>query len=1229
MFAYEPSTNECLPLTCSDNCATCVEQPDYCVTCKTGQVLIFEQVEGSYETGRCECPSPDQTYVNDVCECPQGTTLNDLNRCACPNVFQTVDAATQTCQCPANSYADIQVSATATAAGTSATATTTLEDVCICGVTRGDGLNDILILDYDTVNNEYFCRCYNWSLVYNEDLRRCECANGFVARAGTCVCEAPRALRYDTATNTDICDCPGDNQVYDETNQECKCDDRNGYTMDTAGVCVFTPVANCAVQTGPENSDCISCVEGINYDQIHLPGESPCQCGYNQEYRDYDEFGNDIAPGCYCVPGRTGANCDETTCYNYVNTCDFCYESYPDHCLRCKANHVEISAGTYDFNQLNLHDHPIVECPNECVEGYKWDWNAETCVAMTCDAKCAPGKCVYAESLCTQCTNSLFSLHYISASELEVYGAPTEQSFEAGNCECLEGYREETINNGTGILASYTCVLKDECYFKCATCYQFNDPLSCLTCNDEYILEQTGLLGGRCVLPSNIGDNYYIDDSDPNNLRLVQCDSRCNGCFGPTNYECEACLDETQYRYSDLGCQCPGCQEWTSTTVAGSTESTWECRSLTCDKQGFYGPTCTDRCDLSCSCCEGAGADQCLGCRDNAYLAEYTTTAVGTDGSRRVGYCECYWSYYKDTETGECEQCNVVCNKCTGSGKAQCDSNYCNWPAHARTDGNDGCACPADMRATTNREQPCECTSSTQTFDPTTGHCVNNDTGCFDGFYAVNGECRACEWPCLTCSNADTCNECYNPFQPSTVVGFTPFFDYLKNCSCKDGYYFNYNECMQCTSPCLTCYGSMWDTCTSCNQYRVLEQETCQCDGANPNRSARSVVSPMMIAEFLGDYASIEANASATGTAADNSFYTVEDICLVFTACANDGQYRDEHTGECVACDSSCGECVGPSLAHCTMCPHGTHLVTWNADVFYGACRCDKAEHYYEAATGECLPCGSACHSCSNGQSCLACNDFASLGTDGQCYCNDNGAAIAQDCIPDVTICPNHCLNCDTGICCEQCMTGYTKNRDGVCTCPAGYYENYYNNTEFECLSCPANCSSCRGDICLACNEGAMLSNQNCRTCSNDYAASADGICQRTGCPDGTYTDSAGECVDCGEENCKKCSEACEGQGLAQVCELSCDECMPGMTYVRWIFEQTSTGGFSERKVECTDANADLDGTDCQCECLERGYFWDTYLNECRQCSPGCMDCDSNCSCNFCYDGWEFTSENR
>jgi hypothetical protein len=179
-------------------------------------------------------------------------------------------------------------------------------------------------------------------------------------------------------------------------------------------------------------------------------------------------------------------------------------------------------------------------------------------VVIDCDATCSEGKCVYDSSVCTECRDPTRKLSPMNSLELELFGSPVAPSHVAGTCICLEGYKEETDTAGAN---TGRCVLNNECYNKCATCFQFDDPQSCKTCKDEYILEEigTGTTGGRCVLPSNIGNNYYIDDSDPNVPKLVQCDSRCNGCFGPSNYECEVCADATQSRWNNEGCQCPGC----------------------------------------------------------------------------------------------------------------------------------------------------------------------------------------------------------------------------------------------------------------------------------------------------------------------------------------------------------------------------------------------------------------------------------------------------------------------------------------------------------------------------------------------------------------------------------------------------------------------------------------------------------------------------------------------
>ena len=319
---------------------------------------------GAYEVGTCNCPIIDMIYINNQCECPAGLSLNTFNRCSCPNDYMSVNPNTNTCECPKNSYFEVQASNA---------------EVCVCGVARGDGLDEILRMDYDYLRGEYYCTCRNSQLTYNEDLKKCECGNGFEAQQGECGCEAPRVIKFDQAANLDICVCPLDHQVYDETNHECKCDDRNGYVMNTTGECSLAPIENCKVQTGKNFKDCTQCVVGILYDSSALPNANPCACGDNMEYRDHDEFGNSIEAACYCVSGRTGANCDEIPCNDSSKTCDVCFESYPDQCLKCKDHVLVASESTFDFNQMNLHDHPIVTCAQECEEGYNWNYSNHVC----------------------------------------------------------------------------------------------------------------------------------------------------------------------------------------------------------------------------------------------------------------------------------------------------------------------------------------------------------------------------------------------------------------------------------------------------------------------------------------------------------------------------------------------------------------------------------------------------------------------------------------------------------------------------------------------------------------------------------------------------------------------------------------------------------------------------------------------------------------------------------
>ena len=820
-YVWDEANGVCTALTCAETCATCISQADYCVTC-TG-ILTFNQdatgagVQEIYgvQVGTCQCPSADQTYSasDDTCNCPTGTSLNSTGRCGCPVDVQRVNSSTFVCECPANSFQETMASTTATAGTASLIGTITWTEVCTCGASSGDGLSDILIMEYDQANDSYACVCRDSALTYNADLKRCECPDGYTALSGQCVCQAPRAVQLDQALNRDICTCTGDNQVYVETTNTCDC--AAGYTMDTATLtCGFTPIENCKTQTS--STDCTECLEGIAINTNAVTGENPCSCGINKEYRSVDEFGATINPGCYCVSGYTGDDCTSDACASLHNgACLSCYEAYPDKCLECKAN-IVVGVGDVaeEFIQELNHSINIYTCNRECAEGYRWVDQAQICEAMTCDSACAAGKCAYAEDLCTECVER----RVLTAATEEVLiqaGAPNTPTFtQAGSCLCITGYNEGAITNTAGTQTK-TCDLANTCYFKCATCYQWDDPQACLTCNDDYILQEIGTVGGQCVFPDNVGTNYYIEtDADGSNPRLKACDARCSGCFGPTNLQCEACADASQDRSNTTGCQCPGCQQWMSTTVTGSTELTFECRSTSCATEGYYGATCTAACDISCKCCEGEGATQCIGCRDNAYIADATTAVTGTN-SYLVGSCQCNAHYYMDTATGNCELCSPVCIVCTGSSKAACDSNECNWPAQPRSDGQAGCACPADMTVnsdTTNREQPCTCTNADYKFDYTTGQCVNNDTGCPNGQYAANGTCQLCVWPCLTCNNADTCNECYSPYLPSATTTIATH-TYLKNCVCQDGTYFDATTCLPCTNPCKTCIGSSQNQC--------------------------------------------------------------------------------------------------------------------------------------------------------------------------------------------------------------------------------------------------------------------------------------------------------------------------------------------------------------------------------------------------------------------------------
>ena len=104
-------------------------------------------------------------------------------------------------------------------------------------------------------------------------------------------------------------------------------------------------------------------------------------------------------------------------------------------------------------------------------------------------------------------------------------------------------------------------------------------------------------------------------------------------------------------------------------------------------------------------------------------------------------------------------------------------------------------------------------------------------------FLKDNGQCDKCHGDCASCHNQNDCDSCKEGY----YFNFDEKFCFnceigCRKCSnsdrceeCKDGYYLSSGKCYQCNWPCKTCYNS--SICTSCIDNYFLSSNKCfQCN---------------------------------------------------------------------------------------------------------------------------------------------------------------------------------------------------------------------------------------------------------------------------------------------------------------------------------------------------------------------------------------------------------------
>jgi hypothetical protein len=109
-YILDPNSSTCVEVACADQCGTCIEHYESCVSCADSLVFTGTGELYGYPTGTCTCAIPSQIYANGKCDCTGGSGLRDgececldsqmtnvNGYCICPDGMIAVDGYCEAC----------------------------------------------------------------------------------------------------------------------------------------------------------------------------------------------------------------------------------------------------------------------------------------------------------------------------------------------------------------------------------------------------------------------------------------------------------------------------------------------------------------------------------------------------------------------------------------------------------------------------------------------------------------------------------------------------------------------------------------------------------------------------------------------------------------------------------------------------------------------------------------------------------------------------------------------------------------------------------------------------------------------------------------------------------------------------------------------------------------------------------------------------------------------------
>ncbi|CAG9324923.1 unnamed protein product [Blepharisma stoltei] len=1271
---------------CGDLCAACDDSTGKCNTCINTATM---EPSGTY-LKTCKCKGTQQySSLTKSCSCTLGyfdgstcqscTTLcsscdvtkclaclsitnlevdpNNPTTCHCAAGYNWI-TATSTCeQCQTGTYYDGDKCAPCS---TNCAKCYNGSGICsVCVDTRMDiSLNDLTS-----------CTCRGNQKISGST---CSCDSGYYFDGSNCVkcsdlcatcldytgvctaCKDSAKMTFDTA-NKKNCKCIGDQVL---SNNVCTCTGTkqfNGSECSDCGTFCSTCNVNAKV--------CDICIDTVKMTAVS--GTVTCSCKSGQQV---------TATGCICA---SGSYFDTTTCSACGSLCATCAET-TGKCLTCK-NSVTMEFGTdpktCKCKGTQQYNSDTASC--YCASGYFDGSTCQSCSVLcsTCDSsKCltcqnianlevdltnpktchcgASYKWIVATSTCEQCATGT----YYDGSQCASCSTNCASCFDGlGICgKCTDSRMTpnlldltKCICKGNQIVSGSTCTCDSGFYFNGENCVQCSS--LCSSCLDY---------SGQCTLCKNpqtmifnpinnkackcIGDQYLSNDACTcdagkqfNGEICSTCGNFCKTCNVAAN-SCSACINDSTMTAvaSTVTCSCrPGLNTLTT--------------GCTCNSNFYFdGSKCSACGDLCDTCTDISG--KCNACK-NMVTMEFTTdqTNCKCKGTQQynsdTASCYCAPGYF---DGSTCQSCSVLCSTCDSSKCLTCQ-NIANLEVDLTNPKTCHCAIGYKWIVEGNTSTCGKCLAGTYYDGIKCSSCSTNCATCYEGA----GLCETCSDSLRMKKNPNELTKCICKGNQK-VTGST--------CSCDAGYYFDGDNCVQCSDLCKTCkdYTGECQECVDSTKMMVdtTNKKNCKCIGDQTLSNKQCTCSGNK--QFNGSVCSdcgyfcstcntetktcltcVDSRrmAPVSGTttcACKSNQITNTNSC----SCAS-GSYFDDTTcpscqNKCVSCKSLCATC-DDYTGYCQTCKDTARMDTDPADktkcicrgtqqlvIATSTCSC-AAGTYYNGTT--CLKCGDRCTTCEDYTGkCKTCLDPSRMDlSDKICQCKGNQQSSSDACSclsmqyydgSTCQSCGKNCKTCkDMTAECTSCYSNYALEQLAlplVCSCPAKTYDIISG-----CNPCGTMCASClNAGICSTCNDDTVQeldqnNNQNCKCKAANYY---DGItCQSCG----TY------CSACEATKCTQCVDT-DNMVYNVISAHNC-ECKLGMYY-----DANSGKCFS-----CIDkCNVCSSGTSCTT--CESGYYFDvptssckvttctsgTYYDEnsCKACSAPCLACSSSAFCYTC-----------